>query len=136
MSLRRRLKGIGSSIKGKLDALTGDDVDTDDLDDMLSATESVTVMPTMDEAQARAVLDIGEAATLDVVRAAAAAKAKAVHPLAARGDEGGLLALDRIATAAELLEERLLPLGSITGSTGSSSTVPSTDQAPRRPRAT
>jgi hypothetical protein len=67
----------------------------------------------MDEPTARRVLGLTDGATLDDVRAAAAALARPAVAGAAANDDVARGALARIATAAELLEERLLPVAGL-----------------------
>jgi hypothetical protein len=64
----------------------------------------------MDATTARRVLGLSDDATLDEVRAAAASLARPALAGAAANDDSAAGALERIAAAAELLEERLLPL--------------------------
>jgi len=118
MSLRARIADLGNSLKGKVDAALGGSQELADSDHVVDDTPRA---PPMDEPRARAVLGLGPDATLDVVRAAAAARAKVTLARAVAGDADALAALDDTATAAELLEERLLPLAAPSSSPSTSS---------------
>jgi hypothetical protein len=117
MSILEKLAGLGSAMKEKVEAALGDP-DQKAAERELEAelglaqarTTPTTAAPPMDEHTARRVLGLSDGATLDEVRAAADALARPAVAGAAAHDETAVAALDRIATAAELLEERLLPL--------------------------
>ncbi len=122
MSIINRLSDLGSSIGNSLKdrvgaAFSGDD---DEAGDDGSADNGISAAPVVvvTDDSARAALGVGVDATLDEVRAAAAERAKGAHAGAVGGDVGALDELDRIATAAEFLEERLLPLSEVPAGTG------------------
>jgi hypothetical protein len=120
MSIREKLAGLGSAVKEKVGAAFGDpdqQAAERELEAELGLTRqeqpsktSAPPTPPMDEATARRVLGLADSATLDEVRAAAAALSRPAIAGVAASDDVAAGALDRIATAAELLEERLLPL--------------------------
>lgn len=120
MSIREKLAGLGSAMKEKVGAALGDpdhQAAERELEAELGLAHRARTTPTtaapptpMDEATARRVLGLADDVTLDEVRAAAASLARPAVAGAAAHDETAVAALDRIATAAELLEERLLPL--------------------------
>lgn len=123
MSIREKLAGLGSAVKEKMGAAFSDpdlEAAQRELDAELGAarreradTAATATTTPMDEATARRVLGLSDAATLDEVRAASAALARPAVAGAAANDDVARGALDRIATAAELLEERLLPLAEL-----------------------
>jgi hypothetical protein len=123
MSIREKLAGIGSAVKEKVGAAFGDPALSPEareaqreLDEELAARSQVPSTPSptpqapMDEAAARRILGLAEGATLDEVRDAAWRLARPALAGAAARDDAAHAALDRVATAAEFLEERLLPL--------------------------
>jgi len=146
MSIREKLAGFGSAVKEKVGAAFGDpdqqaaerelEAELGLAQQERAATGAAPPTPPMDEATARRVLGLSDAATLDEVRAAAAALSRSAVAGAAANDDVAAGALDRIATAAELLEERLLPLADA-APTGTGPTPPSpTPGAGGRVRAT
>lgn len=120
MSIREKLAGLGSVVKEKVGAAFADpdqlaaerelDAELGLAHEERAATVAATVAAPMDETTARRVLGLSDTATLDEVRVAAAALARPALAGAAANDNDAAGALERIATAAELLEERLLPL--------------------------
>jgi hypothetical protein len=120
MSIREKLAGLGSAVKEKVGAAFGDpdqQAAERELEAELglghrerSAASTAPPTPPMDETTARRVLGLSDAATLDEVRAAAASLARPALAGAAANDNDAAGALERIATAAEWLEERLLPI--------------------------
>jgi hypothetical protein len=131
MSILDRIAGLGSSIgtslKGKVESAFTDkdgasdgDADSVDSDGGLPGPRP----PAMDEAAARRILGLGESFTLDEVRARAEALARPALAGAVDNDQAGLAALGDVATAAELLEERLLPVSSPSSAGGSASGGP------------
>lgn len=148
MSIREKLAGLGSAVKEKVGAAFGDpdqqaaerelEAELGLAHQAQAATVSAPPTPPMDEATARRVLGLSDSATLDEVRAAAAALSRPAVAGAAANDDVAAGALDRIATAAELLEERLLPLGDTPAPTspGTAGTPPTGPTATGRVRAT
>jgi hypothetical protein len=120
MSIREKLAGLGSAVKEKVGAAFGDpdqQAAERELEAELglahqerAASSTAPPTPPMDETTARRVLGLSDDATLDEVRAAAASLARPALAGAAANDDSAAGALERIAAAAELLEERLLPL--------------------------
>jgi hypothetical protein len=107
---------IGTSLKGKVESAfteRGDgDGDVDNDVDSDGDMASSRVQPALDEATARRRLGLDDACTLLDVRSRAAALARPALASALGNDDNALAALGDIAAAAELLEERLLPLTS------------------------
>jgi hypothetical protein len=120
MSLRHTLAELSSAVKGKLGVEPSDPdlhAAERELEDALanaphhassSSSSSSSSALAMDERTARTILGLADHATLDEVRSAAATLGR--QALAGRIDDANGRAIDRIATAAEYLEERLLPL--------------------------
>lgn len=113
MAILDKLVGLGGAVKDTFDRTFGDpskhaddDANDSDSDDV----EAAAAARALDVPGAWAVLGLAPSSTLDDVRAAASAIARAHHPAAARKDDAGTAALARTAAAAELLEEHLLPL--------------------------
>lgn len=136
MSILDRIAGLGSSIgtslKGKVEsAFTDKDVASDgDADSVdVESAPAGSRAPAMDEGAARRILGLGESFTLDEVRARAEALARPALAGAVNNDQAGLAVLGDVATAAELLEERLLPLSA----SSSASSAGSTSGGPHRP---
>lgn len=127
MSLRSTLSEFTSAVKDKVGSAFGEpDVRAAEreLEAELARAHRPTSASTapstrttpLDEATARQILRLSEGATLDEVRAAAMALGRQL--LSRHVDDADPDALDRAAAAAELLEERLLPLASSGRDTG------------------
>ena len=125
---------IGTSLKGKVESAftERDDVDSDGDGDMASSR----VQPALDEATARRRLGLADACTLLEVRSRAAALARPALAGALGNDDNALAALGDIAAAAELLEERLLPLTAAGPATATTAGPERGGDAPQRTRAT
>jgi hypothetical protein len=120
MSIINRLSDLGSSIGNSFKsrvgaALSGDDDENGDGDNGADSDGgdhrgAAAPVVALNDDSARAILGLDAKATLDDVRASAAARAKGAHAGAMAGNAAAADDLDRIASAAEFLEERLLPL--------------------------
>jgi hypothetical protein len=126
MAILDKLAGLGGAVKNTFDRAFGDggnrhEDEVDDDDDGEAAAA-------LDVEGAWGVLGLTATATLDDVRAAARALARQAHPATVDKEASALTAFARIASAAELLEEHLLPLSpAVAGSStskGSSTTTP------------
>ena len=127
---------IGTSLKGKVESAftERDDVDSDGDGDGDMASSRVP--PALDEATARRRLGLADACTLLEVRSRAAALARPALAGALGNDDNALAALGDIAAAAELLEERLLPLTAAGPATATTAGPERGGDAPQRTRAT
>ena len=123
---------IGTSLKGKVESAFTDRDDVDSDGDMASSR----VQPALDEATARRRLGLADACTLLEVRSRAAALARPALAGALGNDDHALAALGDIAAAAELLEERLLPLTAAGPATATTAGPERGGDAPQRTRAT
>ncbi len=116
MSLLSRLAGLPASLKESWKKTFGDvDVALDDeTTDAAPTGGVVSSRPALTLPQAWGIVGVVPGATLDEVRAAARARAQALHPRvadreAAGRDEEAQRALEQLIAASELLEEHLLP---------------------------
>ena len=103
---------IGTSLKGKVESAFTERGDVDGDGDGDGDMASSRVQPALDEATARRRLGLDDGCTLLDVRSRAAALARPALANAVGNDDNALASLGDIAAAAELLEERLLPLTS------------------------
>lgn len=127
---------IGTSLKGKVESAFTERGDGDDEAEGEGDVASSRVPPALDEATARRRLGLEDACTLREVRSRADALARPALASALGNDDTALAALGDIAAAAELLEERLLPLTSAGPTTATAGGPERGGDAPQRSRAT
>ena len=123
MSLLNRLAGLPAAWKETWKKTFGDG---DAAEDVVDAGDDVAPSrPSLPLEQAWSVVGVRPQATLDDVRAAARARARALQAGAAARDAQAARELEQLALASELLEEHLLP--AVKGSAPASGTSSSSD---------